>query len=128
MQYKNNNNNIIDLNIHTSRTNVTFNNTVTVGQYNHHNNPNAPIPRHIEPTNFPNRSINPTKALFKDTLWHLQPKKMKRILMATTNQYETLEDDDLEEYDDYTNPWELETVQPVAVLWTNKLEYEKGNW
>ena len=28
--------------------------------------------------------------------------------MTTTNQYETLEDDDLDEYGDYTSPWKLD--------------------
>ena len=58
--------------------------------------------------NFRNRPINPNKALFKDTLWHLQPKKMKRIAMATNNQYETLEDDDLDECGNYTNRWKID--------------------
>jgi len=58
--------------------------------------------------NFRKLPINLTKVLFKDTLWHLQPKTIKRIAMATTNQYETLEDDDLDEYGDYTNPWKLD--------------------
>jgi len=66
MEY-NNNNSIIDLNTHDSRTNVTFNNIVTVGWYNRHNKPNASIPRRIESMHFRNRSINPTKAFFQDT-------------------------------------------------------------
>ena len=58
--------------------------------------------------NFRNRPINPIKALFRDTPCHLQPKKIKQIAMVTTNQYETLEDDDLDEYGDYTKPWKLD--------------------
>jgi len=90
-----NNNNIIDINNSS---------TITVGKYNRNNNPNAPIPQHIEPTNFQNHPINPTKALFKGTPWHLRPKTIKQIAMATTNMYENLEDDDLDEYGDYTKP------------------------
>ena len=104
MQY--NNNNRIDLNTHASRNNITFSSTITVGKYNRNNTPNAPIPRRLEPINFQNCPINPTTALFKDTPWHLRPpKKIKRIAMATTNMYENLEDDDLDEYDDYC--WKL---------------------
>ena len=56
-----------------------------------------------------NRPSNPTTALFKDTPWHLRPRrKMKRIAMATTNIYENLEDDDLDEYGDYTTPLKLD--------------------
>ena len=107
MQY--NNNNRIDLNTHASRNNnITFSSTITVGKYNCTNKPNALIPRHLEPINFNNRPINPTTALFKDTPWRLQPKKIKHIAMATTNIYENLEDDDLDEYGDYTKPWKLD--------------------
>ena len=68
---------------------------------------NATISHRIEPMNFRNRPINSTKALFQGTLWHLQPKKIKRIAMEKMNQYEILEDEDLDEYGDYTNPWKL---------------------
>ena len=103
MQY--NNNNRIDLNTHASRKNITFSSTIRVGKYNRNNNPNAPIPRRLIPINFNNRPSNPTTALFKDTPWHLRPRqKIKRIAMATTNIYENLDDDDLDEYGDYTTP------------------------
>jgi len=47
--------------------------------------------------------------MFKDTPWHLCPrKKILRIVMATTNTYENLEDDELDEYGDYTTPWKLD--------------------
>jgi len=72
-----NNNNIIDLVTHASRTNITLSSTITVGRYNRHNNPNANIPRRRVPINFQNRSINPTKALFQQMTWHLQPQKIK---------------------------------------------------
>ena len=104
-----NNNNRIDLNTHALQTNITFNSTVTVGRYHRHNHPtNTPIPYRIRPMDFRNCPINLTKALFQYTPWHIQPKKIKRITMTTTNQYETLEDDDLDEYGDYINPWKLD--------------------
>ena len=38
----------------------------------------------------------------------VQPKKIKRIAKATRNQCENFEDDDLDKYGDYTNPWKLD--------------------
>ena len=95
MQY--NNKNRIYLNTHASRNNIhiTFSSTITVGKYDCKNNSNAPIPRRIEKINFQNHPMNPTTALFKDTPWHLRPRKKKQIAMATKNIYENLEDDDM---------------------------------
>ena len=78
-----NNNNMIDLVTHASRTNITSSSTITVGKHNRHNHSNAPIPRRLEPINFNNRLINPTKALFRDTpcitCFH-RVKKKKQII------------------------------------------------
>ena len=41
--------------------------------------------------------------------------------MATNNQYENLENDDLDEYSDYTKPWKVDYAA------TNKF-YGKTNW
>ena len=108
MQY--NNNNRIDLNTDASRNNIhiTFSSTITVAKYNRNNNPNAPIPRRLEPINFSNCPANPTITLFKDTPWHLRRKMIKQIAMATTNIYEHLDNDNLDEYGDYTTPWKLD--------------------
>ena len=66
--------------------------------------------------NFRNRAINLTKALYQDTPWQLQPKKIKRISMATMDQYETLKDDELDEYGDYTSPWKLDCAATGSFL------------
>ena len=61
-----NNNNRIDRNTHASRNNIyiTFSSTITVGKNNNrNNNPNAPIPRRLEPINFNNCHSNPTKVM-----------------------------------------------------------------